>query len=132
MKGSEDLEAAVAVMQRAYAPFSRFRVGAVLRDRDGGLHGGCNVENPAYPAGICAERGALAVAVASGSRDFVSLTIATEATVPTPPCGLCRQALVEFSPGLEILSVTTSGQQARWTLRELLPSPFTTASLEHQ
>jgi cytidine deaminase len=128
----EQVEAATRVMERAYAPFSGFRVGAVLRSVDGRLHAGCNVENSAFPAGICAERAALAAAVAGGAREFVSLTIATEATLPTPPCGLCRQALVEFAPHLEIVSATTQGARAQWNLLDLLPSPFTTASLEHR
>jgi cytidine deaminase len=90
------------------------------------------VENSAFPAGICAERAALAAGVAGGAREFVSLTIVTEANAPTPPCGLCRQALVELAPALEIVSVTVRGARAHWNLRELLPVPFTTVSLEHQ
>jgi cytidine deaminase len=131
--GGTDLRAAaLRVMERAYAPYSGFRVGAVLVGEDGSEHAGCNVENSSFPAGICAERAALAAAVASGTRAFVSLAIATEANEPTPPCGLCRQALVEFAPTLEILSVTRSGGTSRWSLGDLLPTPFTPASLAHQ
>jgi cytidine deaminase len=119
-------------MGNAYAPYSRFRVGAALRSPGGAIAVGCNVENSAFPAGICAERSALAAAVAQGRRAFDLLVVATEAVAPTPPCGLCRQALVEFAPELEIVSVTTGGQRARWTLRELLAQPFTPASLTHQ
>jgi cytidine deaminase len=118
-------------MANAYAPYSGFRVGAVLVGADGSEHLGCNVENSSFPAGICAERAALASAVARGTREFISLTIATEASAPTPPCGLCRQALVEFAPTLSITSVTSAGGAAHWSLGELLPTPFTPASLVH-
>ena len=122
---------ALEAMGRAYAPYSGFRVGAALRGSDGSETLGCNVENAAFPAGICAERAAVSAAVTKGVRSFTTLVVATEAEVPTPPCGVCRQVLIEFSPELEIVSVTRGGRQARWTLRDLLPSPFTPASLSH-
>jgi cytidine deaminase len=122
---------AFEAMDRAYAPYSGFRVGAAIRGADGSESCGCNVENAAYPAGICAERAAVSSAVTKGVRSFTTLVVATEADLPTPPCGVCRQVLIEFSPELEIVSVTRGGAQARWTLRELLPSPFTPASLAH-
>jgi cytidine deaminase len=118
-------------MERAYAPYSDFRVGAALVGTDGGVFAGCNVENSAYPAGICAERSALAAAVAAGTRRFALLVIVTEADVPTPPCGMCRQALVEFEPNLEIVTYTTHGGEADWSLATLLPHPFTPAALSH-
>jgi len=123
--------AALSVMQRAYAPYSQFRVGAALIGVDGRMFTGCNVENSAYPAGICAERSALAAAVAGGVTQFAMLVIASEADEPTPPCGMCRQALVEFAPALSIVSCTQHGGQAEWTLATLLPQPFTPAALTH-
>ena len=123
--------AALNVMERAYAPYSDFRVGAVLVAPDGRLFAGCNVENSAYPAGLCAERSALAAAVAAGVRRFARLVIATEADEPTPPCGMCRQALVEFAPDLAIVSYTKHGGEAEWNLATLLPYPFTPAALSH-
>lgn len=126
------VEAAFGAMQHAYAPYSNFRVGAALVTRDGRTFSGCNVENSSYPAGICAERSALSAAVVAGSRDFVRVVVATEATEPTPPCGLCRQALVEFAPDLEVISVTVDGKRAAWRLGNLLPAPFTPESLAHR
>lgn len=129
---AQDLEAAaLAVLQRAYAPYSRFRVGAALQSADGSVTIGCNVENSAFPSGLCAEHGALAAAVAAGHRTFERLVVATEAADPTPPCGMCRQALVEFAPGLHVTAITTGGRRAEWSLQDLLPQPFTPASLRH-
>lgn len=120
---------AAAAMDRAYAPYSKFRVGAALLGMDGSVTEGCNVENAAYPAGICAERAAVAAAVTRGTRTFAAIVIVTEADVPTPPCGMCRQVLVEFAPQLEVVSVTRGGAQARWSMSELLPAAFTPTSM---
>ena len=111
-------ERAAAAMEQAYAPYSDFRVGAALLAADGTVVEGCNVENASYPAGICAERVAVGAAVARGLRDFQALAIATEAETPTPPCGICRQVLMEFAPNLPVLSVTRGGAEARWTMSE--------------
>jgi cytidine deaminase len=125
-------ERAFAAMERAYAPYSNFRVGAALLSSDGSITEGCNVENAAYPAGICAERSAVSAAVARGNRAFETLLIATEAEEPTPPCGMCRQVLEEFSPRLTVVSATRDGREARWSLEELLPKAFTPHSLDRR
>ena len=116
--------AAETAMRNAYAPYSKFVVGAALRGADGSLHVGCNVENATFPAGICAERSALSRAVADGMREFTAIVICTEAAVPTPPCGICRQVLHEFAPMLEITSITTGGARQTWRLDALLPAAF--------
>ena len=117
------LARARAVRQLAYAPYSRYPVGAVLEADDGSLHEGCNVENASSPVTLCAERGALSAAVAAGRRRFRRLALSTEGTEAVAPCGACRQALTEFAPELEIVS-EAGGDVRRWTLDELLPARF--------
>lgn len=119
-------------MRNAHAPYSGFRVGAALAADGDAIFAGCNVENSSFPAGICAERNALGAAVQAGHRAFRELVIVTEADEPTPPCGMCRQALVEFAPALKITSIGGTGASASWSLADLLPAPFTQASLKHR
>lgn len=122
------LDAARAAMAQAYAPYSGFRVGAALLCDDGTPDGvivsGCNVENASFSACICAERAAVGAAVARGLRRFRAIAVATEADEPTPPCGVCRQVLVEFAPTLPVLSGARGGRTAHWTLDALLPAAF--------
>ena len=125
-------ERALSAMERAYAPYSRFKVGAALVAIDGSIHEACNVENAAFPAGTCAERAAISSAIAHGVRKFTKIVIASTADEPTPPCGMCRQALIEFAPELEVISVTKGGKEAHWRLTELLPQAFSPSSLEHK
>ncbi len=123
-------EKSLAVKQQAYCPYSNFRVGAVVETTSGELFSGCNVENASYPAGICAERVAIGAAVSAGHRKFTRIVITSDSDEPTPPCGICRQLLVEFPPDFEVVAVTNTGKSARWMLTQLLPSPFTPASLK--
>ena len=117
------IQHAAAARENAYAPYSGFAVGASLLCTDGTVFTGCNVENASYPAGICAERSALSAAVSAGKRHFSAIAIAAGKD-PTPPCGICRQALAEFGE-LDVLCANWDGSRCRmFSLRELLPEGF--------
>ena len=122
------LEAAWQAREHAYAPYSQFQVGAALLGSDGAVYGGCNVENAAYPLCLCAERGALSAAVAEGLRPggLVAAVVVTEFAQLTPPCGACRQALVEFAAELPVLLANRQTRQLHH-LENLLPHSFTSA-----
>lgn len=115
--------AAVGARANAYAPYSGFAVGAAVLSASGRVFIGCNVENASYGATICAERAALAAAVAAGERELVALVVASGAKSPTPPCGICRQCLAELTPSLPIRSYT-GGARAEYDLSSLLPDAF--------
>lgn len=115
--------AASQARARAYAPYSRFEVGAALRTESGAIFVGCNVENASYGATICAERAALAAAIVAGERELAALAIASGAHVPTPPCGICRQSLAELAPELSIRSYAED-DWAEYSLSSLLPHAF--------
>jgi cytidine deaminase len=120
-----DLETlALAAREQAYAPYSRFRVGAALQATDGRVFVGCNVENASYPLAVCAERNALAAAVVAGARAFRAIAIATDTSPPSPACGACRQALREFGPDLAVTLVNPRGERVETTLAALLPMSF--------
>ena len=123
------ITAATDVREHAHAPYSRFLVGAALMDNQGRLFVGCNVENASYGLTICAERNAMAHAVASGSRRIVAVVIVTDAAEPTPPCGACRQVLKELNDDMVIISHTLQGKEASYLLSELLPHAFTKSQL---
>ena len=123
-------DAAQSMLDRAYAPYSHFPVGAALECEDGTVFTGCNVENAVYPAGICAERNAVFHAVAEGRTRFTRIVIAGRGADCCMPCGICRQVMAEFSPDMEVISMNGEGQEKRYTLRELLPHSFGPHSLK--
>jgi cytidine deaminase len=117
------LAAAVAARANAYAPYSRFSVGAALACEDGTIVAGVNVENASYGMTMCAERSAVFAAVASGRTRFRAIAIAGPPGVTTPPCGACRQVLVEFGRDLRVLYTSASGHETT-TVGALLPATF--------
>lgn len=119
------VEAARAARERAYAPYSGYRVGAALLAEDGSVHAAGNVENGIPALGVCAERAAAAAAVNAGGKRFVALAVVTESSPPARPCGVCRQTLAEFAgDDLPVLCVNDAGEREATTLGELLPSAF--------
>ena len=114
---------AIEVAGRAYAPYSRFHVGAVLVGKDGRAFAGCNVENISFGLTICAERNAVFAAVAAGCREFERIVVVADTAVPASPCGACRQVLAEFNPDLEVLLANFRGLSETFRLSELLPHP---------
>jgi cytidine deaminase len=119
------LAAARAVRDKAHAPYSRFKVGAALLDEAGRIHVGCNVENSAYPQGLCAEAGAIATMVAAGGTRIVAAVVVGEGEQPCTPCGGCRQKLREFArDDMPVIVADMQQVRARFTLGELLPYGF--------
>ncbi|MBQ9243699.1 MAG: cytidine deaminase [Proteobacteria bacterium] len=121
---------AVGMLERAYCPYSHFPVGAALECADGSVYTGCNIENASYPVGTCAERTAVSTAVSEGKKHFVRIVIAAKTEKPCVPCGMCRQFMHEFSPDMEVICLSQSGEERRFALRELLPHGFEGSSLD--
>ena len=121
--------AASKAAERAYCPYSRFRVGAAVLTEDGGIFSGCNVENASLGLTLCAERNAIVQAVARGHRRIRAVVIVTDADPPTPPCGACLQVMREFGPRAQVFSFGRGGQVLKATLPELLPHPFGSGNL---
>lgn len=121
----EDLiAAATEAKERAYAPYSRFHVGAALLSTSGEVITGCNVENAAYGLSVCAERTAIGNAVNGGFSTFDALAVVSDASPPAPPCGQCLQSLAEFADDLDIVIANPEGDRLRVRLSELLPFRF--------
>ncbi len=116
------VEAARAARARAYAPYSRYAVGAAVLTRAGRIFTGCNIENATYGATVCAERVALWKAVSEGERDLVAIAVVTENG--GSPCGICRQVMAEFGPDMRVLIADVAGNVRETTVQALLPDRF--------
>jgi len=120
------VEAARKAREHAYAPYSKFKVGAAVLTKSGRIFSGANVENAAYPLTRCAEQIAVGAMVAAGEREIALVVVYTGASPPATPCGACRQVIAEFAgPETPILCVNDKGEEVRYTLGELLPASFT-------
>lgn len=117
------VEAAKQVASRAYAPYSGFHVGAAVAG-GGQIFSGCNIENASYGLTTCAERNAVAAAVAAGFTDLEAIAIYTDTDEPTPPCGACRQVLSEFNPKMKVYLACGGAEPTRFDLADLLPESF--------
>ena len=126
---AELIQAALAASEHAYIPYSNYRVGAALLTTDGEVYSGCNVESASYTPTICAERTALVKAISEGKREFSAVAVVTRDG--GSPCGVCRQLLFEFSPGMQVIMADLQGNvHQRVTLSELLPLGFGPANLQ--
>ncbi|WP_050603289.1 cytidine deaminase [Ruegeria sp. 6PALISEP08] len=124
-------DAALSVRENAYAPYSNFKVGAVLRSSSGQVYSGCNVENVAYPEGTCAEAGAIAAMVAAGEQELTEVYVVASSPQPVPPCGGCRQKLAEFGTrDVKVTLATVDGAEFETTIGELLPGAFDASHME--
>ncbi len=122
-------KAARLAAKKAYAPYSRFRVGAAVLTGTGKIFTGCNVENASYGLCNCAERTAIFTAVAAGEKEIAAIAVYTPTPATTPPCGACRQVINEFGPRALVISFCDGGKQIETTLDRLLPDAFGPAQL---
>ena len=118
------IDMATEVMANSYSPYSRFKVGAAIECADGTVFTGCNIENVAYGAAICAEQSAVAAAISAGKREFKRIAVISEGNAYCFPCGKCRQIMGEFSPEMEVLSARADGRYVSYPLSTLLPMAF--------
>jgi cytidine deaminase len=118
------LQAAAGARQHAYAPYSRFPVGAAVLVEGGTVYSGCNIENASFGLTLCAERVALFKSVSEGSKRLEAVALIADTENPIMPCGACRQVLAEFNPEMIVASGTVNGKSVVKVLSELLPDPF--------
>ncbi len=123
MTDNQLIASAATARERAYAPYSQFKVGAALKAKSGRVYTGCNVENAAYGPSMCAERTAVFKAVSEGEREFEAIAVVTENGAS--PCGSCRQVMMEFAPDMLVIIADTQGRARSTTVRDLLPDGFT-------
>jgi len=124
MNVTELIECARRVQEKAYAPYSRFKVGAALLTTRGNIYSGCNIENISYGLTVCAERVALFKAVSEGEREFKAIAVYAGTSGYCTPCGACRQVLLEFGRDIEVYMVNRQGEYKVMTVGELVPAAF--------
>jgi cytidine deaminase len=126
------LDAARQVRENAYAPYSKFKVGAAVRGASGHIYRGVNVENVAYPEGTCAEAGAIAAMIAAGETEITEVAVIADCPSPVPPCGGCRQKLAEFARhDTPVTLATTEGARLDTTVGDLLPGRFDISHMDN-
>ncbi|MBW7650504.1 cytidine deaminase [Anoxybacillus sp. ST4] len=124
------IEAAKQARERAYVPYSKFKVGAALLTKDGKVYGGCNIENASYGLCNCAERTALFKAYSEGDHEYAMLAVVADTERPVPPCGACRQVIVELcDPNMPVILANMKGDVQETTVKELLPGAFSKEDL---
>lgn len=130
MKDVELLKLAEEAKEKAYVPYSNFRVGAALLTKDGKVFQGCNVEIASYGATNCAERTAIFKAVSEGEREFEAIAITSDASNLTFPCGICRQVMVEFGDNMKVIVGKSTGEYKVYTMEDILPFSFSPKDLK--
>lgn len=118
------LDKAKTAFENAYAPYSKFQVGAALRTASGEIYSGANIENASYGLSRCAEQSAVQAMASAGKRDVSEVVVYTAAAEPASPCGACRQILYEFGPNASVFLVNQEGVEKQFKVRELLPDGF--------
>lgn len=118
------IQEASSAQKQAYAPYSRFPVGAAVYTTNGKIFSGANIENVTYGLTVCAERNAIMQAVLSGEKNIIAVAIVSSSSPPATPCGMCLQVLAEFTKDCEIILTNIQGEQKRMTLSQLLPFRF--------
>ena len=118
------IQAALAARLHAYAPYSHFKVGAAVQTSSGAIFPGCNIENSSYGATVCAERVALFNAYAHGGQDIAALVVAADTQPPCPPCGICRQVILELAGDIDVILANLAGEIQVFKASELLPEAF--------
>lgn len=124
------LEIARQARERAYVPYSKFKVGAALLCKDGTVVTGCNIENASYGLTCCAERTAIFKAVSEGRNEFEAIAVIGDTEGVCAPCGACRQVMAEFAPKMRVIIGNLTGQVVTMSVSEILPLAFTPADLE--
>ncbi|MFQ5965923.1 MAG: cytidine deaminase [Candidatus Scalinduaceae bacterium] len=124
MNINELINEAIKAREHSYSPYSKFKVGAALRTRNGKIFTGCNIENSSYGLSICAEREAIFKAISSGEKDLDTIAVVTDSDILNTPCGACRQVMWEFSKDITIIAANLKGKKKEFKIKELLAYPF--------